>query len=243
MRPHGFRAGWPRSGRLWAALISSAARSWSASIEFMPSIVAPGLPPGPMGVNAHLGFAAHSACPPATAWRAGRVSAVSLTSQVQTAGGSLAGNEHSPISSTVDPQLLRCAVERRSSRGEQRSHGRQPGGRDLHQGPLRSSGSVCSDEPAHGQASARARYLGWTTIRAARRARRCPRRGGGRVEAARSHLGGGVVTALEHAGAPGRVPRPPRTIGASSRVGRGSCACSGAVMLFGRLCGGRAWWG
>ena len=41
------------------------------------------------------------------AWR-GHVgaSALSLTSQVQTAGRSLAGNEHSPISSTVDPRCF-----------------------------------------------------------------------------------------------------------------------------------------
>ena len=56
---------------------------------------------------------------------------------------------------------------------------------------------MCSDEPAHGQASARARYLGWTTSELL-----------GELADARvavvdqskqhSHLSGGVVTALEH---------------------------------------------
>ena len=95
------------------------------------------------------------------------------------------------------PALLRGAVGRRSSRGEQPPHSRQPGGRDLHQGLLRSSGLVRSDEPAHGQASARPRHLCWTTSELL-----------GELADARvalvdqskehSHLSGGVVTALEH---------------------------------------------
>ena len=82
--------------------------------------------------------------------------------------------------------------------GEQRSHGRQPGGRDLHQGLLRSSGSVCSDEPAHCQPSTCACYLGWATSELL-----------GELADARiavvdeskqqSHLSGGVLTALKHA--------------------------------------------
>ena len=95
------------------------------------------------------------------------------------------------------PTMLRRAGERRSSRGEQRSHGRQPGGRDLHQGLLRASGEACSDEPAHGQPSARACYLGWTTSEL------LSELADARVAVVdqskqHSHLSGGVLTALEH---------------------------------------------
>lgn len=96
------------------------------------------------------------------------------------------------------PALLPSAVERRLSRAEQRSHGCQPRGRDLHQGLLRSSGSVCSDEPAHGQPSTCASYLGWTTSELL-----------GELADARvavveeskqqSHLRRGMSTALKHA--------------------------------------------
>jgi hypothetical protein len=147
---------------------------------------------------------------------------VSLTSQVQTAGGSLAGNEHSPISSTVDPRwvvalssgpsaavdpaevvrfiellsLVSMAGGVRSGRCEQRAHGRSPGTRDLHQRLLRCSGVVCSDEAAHGEPPARACYLGWT------RAELLGEFGDARVTVLEqskqhSHLCGGVLTALE----------------------------------------------
>jgi hypothetical protein len=96
------------------------------------------------------------------------------------------------------PALLPSAVERWLSRGEQRSHGRQPRGRDVHHGLLRSSASVCSDEPAHCQPSTCASYLGWTTSELLGELAD-PRVAVVDESKQQSHLRRGMLTALKHA--------------------------------------------
>ena len=123
---------------------------------------------------------------------------MSLTSQVQTAGGSLAGNEHSPISSTVGPRCFPAlSRDGRAAVSNVRTVA-SPEGVISIKVCSGYSGSACSDEPAHGQPSTRACYLGWTTSELL-----------GELADARvavvdeskqqSHLSGGVLTALKHA--------------------------------------------
>jgi hypothetical protein len=104
------------------------------------------------------------------AWRGhAGASGLSLTSQVHAVGGSLAGNEHSPISSTVDPRcFLALSRDGRAAVSNVRTVASPEGVISI---------KVCSGLPA------------WCV-------RTSPRMDESKQQ---SHLSGGVLTALKHA--------------------------------------------